>query len=154
MSIKPLRLAILWFVLVTPVAKGSGTADQSAPEQDDTRQLVTMPDEARRIMRQEMLHYLAALNEIITHLAAGDLTAAAASAETKLGESSMGKHRSTGMRPGGFMPLAMRGIGWSMHESASDLARRAEEGDVKGAYAALQKVTSACVACHYSFRTR
>ena len=52
------------------------------------------------------------------------------------------------------MPLEMRNIGWSMHEAATDFANIAKQGDVKETYIALQKITSACVACHYSYRTR
>ena len=120
----------------------------------DPRQLVTMPEQSRQIMQQDMIDHLAALNEIIAHLANGDLEAAAETAETRMGRSSMGKHRGTGMGPGRFMPPAMRSLGMGMHEAASELARLAQEDDSKGAYTALQKVTGACVACHYSYRTR
>lgn len=120
----------------------------------DTRQLVSMPAEVREIMRTDMLDHLAALNSIIGLLTENDLQAAAEMAESRMGKSSMGKHRATGLGPGRFMTLEMRNIGWSMHEAASELAQAAEQGDSKGAWSALQKVTSACVACHYSYRTR
>ena len=35
-----------------------------------------------------------------------------------------------------------------MHEFASEFSHVVEEGDLKGAYAALQKVTAACRLCH------
>lgn len=120
----------------------------------DLRQLVSMPKQARQLMRQDMLDHLSTLNEIVGYLADNNLDAAAEIAETRMGKSSMGKHRATGMGPGRFMPLAMRNLGWGMHESASEFSRVAKEGDLKGAYGALQKVTSSCVACHYSYRTR
>jgi hypothetical protein len=120
----------------------------------DHRQLVSMPDETSQLMRQDMLDHLSALNEIIGLLAANNLDAAADVAETRMGKSSMGKHRATGVGPGRFMPLEMRNIGWGMHESATELSEAAKEGNLKGAYSALQKVTTACVACHYSYRTR
>lgn len=120
----------------------------------DMRQLVSMPEQARRLMQQDMLDHLAALNEIIGHLATGELVTAAEVAESRMGKSAMGKHRATGMGPGRFMPLAMRNLGWGMHESASEFSRIAKTGDVKAAYNALQKVTASCVACHYSYRTR
>jgi len=120
----------------------------------DHRQLVSMPNETSQLMREDMLDHLSALNEIIGLLAENNLDAAADVAETRMGKSSMGKHRATGMGPGRFMPLEMRNIGWAMHESATELSRTAREGNLKGAYGALQKVTASCIACHYSYRTR
>ena len=120
----------------------------------DPRQLVEMPDQARKLMREDMLAHLSALNEIIAHLAANDLDAAAEIAESKMGKSSMGKHRGTGMGPGRFMPPEMRSIGWGMHEAATEFSQLAKKGDSKNAYVALQKITGACVACHYAYRTQ
>ncbi|MDA3869694.1 MAG: cytochrome c [Gammaproteobacteria bacterium] len=120
----------------------------------DSRQLVSMPDQARQLMRQDMLDHLAALSEIVGHLAENNLASAAEVAETRMGKSTMGKHRTSGMGPGRFMPLEMRNIGWGMHESATELSKVAKEGDLKNAYSALQKVMSSCVACHYAYRTR
>lgn len=120
----------------------------------DTRQLVSMPEQAREFMRIDMLDHLSAMNEIIGHLATNNLDAAADVAETRMGRSSMGKYRTTGMGPGRYMPTEMRNIGWSMHDAATEFSKVAKQGDVKSAYSALQKVSSSCVACHYSFRTR
>ena len=120
----------------------------------DTRQLVSMPDQARELMRKDMLDHLSALNEIIGYLASNNLDAAADVAETKMGRSSMGKHRGTGMGPGRFMSLEMRNLGWGMHNAATAFSKIAKQGNLKSAYSALQKVTRSCVACHYSYRTR
>ena len=120
----------------------------------DARQLVSMPDQARELMRKDMLDHLSALNEIIGYLASNNLDTAADVAETRMGRSSMGKHRGTGMGPGRFMPLEMRNLGWGMHDAATEFSKIAKQGDLKSAYSALQKVTSSCVACHYSYRTR
>jgi hypothetical protein len=120
----------------------------------DTRQLVPMPDQARELMRKDMLDHLSALNEIIGYLASNNLDAAADVAEARMGRSSMGKHRGTGMGPGRFMPLEMRNLGWGMHDAATEFSKLAKQGDLKSAYSELQKVTSSCVACHYSYRTR
>ena len=134
-------------------AAGKTLSATTSPDSDH-RQLVSMPDEAIQLMRKDMLDHLSALNEIIGHLAENNLDAVADVAETRIGKSSMGKHRATGMGPGRFMPIEMRNIGLSMHESATELSQAAKEGNLKGAYSALQKVTSSCVACHYSYRTR
>ena len=136
-------------------AEATGEAQTATNSPDsDQRQLVSMPDETSQLMRIDMLDHLSALNEIIGHLAENNLDAAADVAETRMGKSSMGKHRATGMGPGRFMPLEMRNIGWAMHESATKFSQTAKEGNLKGAYSALQKVTGSCVACHYSYRTR
>jgi hypothetical protein len=122
----------------------------------DPRQLVSMPERARLLMRDHMLDNLAALNEIIGLLANGDLDAAADVAETRMGRSSMGKHRGsgTGPGPGRYMPDEMRKLAWGMHDAASGFSRVARLGDIQETQAALQKVTTSCVACHYSFRTQ
>ncbi len=135
----------------TPPANPGNTAPASS---NDARQFVEMPEQARALMRQDMLDHLAALNEIVSHLASNRLSSAAEVAETRMGKSSMGKHRATGMGPGRFMPLEMRKLGWGMHESATEFSQIAEKGDVTAAYAALGKITATCVACHYSYRTR
>ena len=136
-------------------AQAAGETGSATKSPDsDHRQLVSMPDETSRLMRKDMLDRLSALNEIVGLLAGNNLDAAADVAETRMGKSSMGRHRATGMGPGRFMPLEMRNIGWAMHESATEFSRTAREGNLKGAYSALQKVTASCVACHYSYRTR
>ncbi len=130
------------------------TSAEKKPSDSDPRQLVSMPDQARQLMRQDMLDHLSALTEIIGYLAENNLDAAANTAETRMGKSTMGKHRASGMGPGRFMPLEMRNIGWGMHGSATEFAQIAKKGDLKNAYSALQKVTGSCVACHYAYRTR
>jgi hypothetical protein len=132
----------------------SDSKDEEESPVSDPRQLVSMPEQARKLMREDMLDHLSALNEIMGYLGENNLEAAADVAETRMGKSSMGKHRATGMGPGRFMPIEMRNLGWGMHESATEFALVAKEGDLKNANSALQKVITSCVACHYSYRTR
>jgi hypothetical protein len=134
---------------ITPTADG-----QAALE--DHRQLATMPEKARAIMRIDMQDHLVALNEIFGYLAENNLPAASETAEKRLGNSSMGRHAmmARGQGPGRFMPEAMRQLGWGMHDVASEFALVVKSGDAARTYTALQKVTSGCVACHMSFRTR
>lgn len=132
---------------------GSATIEKGVHE-NDPRQLVTMPEQVRQLIRKDMLDHLAALNEILAYLGDQNLDAAAKVAENRMGKSSMGKHRATGVGPGRFMPPGMRNIGRGMHESASEFSQLVKRGDLKDAYAALQKVTASCVACHYSYRTQ
>ena len=128
-------------------------SEETTPSDGDLRQLVSMPIQARDFMRKDMLDHLSALNEILGYLASNNLDAAADVAESRMGRSSMGKYRGTGMGPGRFMPLEMRNLGWGMHDAATEFSKIAKQGDLKNAYSALQKVTSSCVACHYSYRT-
>lgn len=130
-------------------------AEPPAPPQD-VRQLVNMPDLPRSLMRADMQDHLAALNEIIGYLAENKLSAAAETAEKRMGQSSMGKHAyiARGQGPGRFMPDTMRQMGWNMHDAASEFAKEAKSGDQAKSLAALQQLTSSCVACHMSFRTR
>ena len=153
---RTLSTSILLCMTQAVFAEGSITETKNGENisGQDYRQLVSIPDESRELMRQDMLDHLSALNEIISNLASNNLDAASDVAEKRLGRSSMGKHRGSGMGPGKFMPPEMRSIGWGMHDAASELSIFAKEGDIKGAYSALQKVTSSCVACHFSYRTR
>lgn len=130
-------------------------AQPPAPPQD-FRQLVDMPDLPRSLMRSDMLDHLAALNEIIGYLAENNLAAAGETAENRMGQSTMGKHAAIarGQGPGRFMPNTMQQMGWNMHDSATEFAKVAKEGDRTKALTALQQLTSSCVACHMSFRTR
>ena len=76
--------------------------------------------------------------------------------EARLGMSAMGKHRDKPFdaRPGPHMPPAMHGIGMDGHKAASEFATAAKTGDRDKALALLPNLTSGCVACHYSYRTR
>lgn len=139
-------------ILVLLLAQTARAADA---EPGDSRQLAVMPPAAQAIMRADMIDHLAALNEVFGYLAEGKLDAAAETAETRLGRSAMGRGRGArGMGPGRFMPDGMRSLGWNMHDAASEFARVAKEGNPQKTYAALQKVSASCVACHLSYRTR
>jgi exoribonuclease R len=123
---------------------------------EDTRQLVKMPVEARAEMRTEMLDFQTALHAIVSALAEGKFAVAADTAETQIGVSAMGRHRTAPMnaRPGMHMPNEMHMIARNMHVSASEFARTAKSGDLAKSLNALQAVTGACVACHRSYRTQ
>jgi hypothetical protein len=129
---------------------------QPPPPAQDHRQLVTMPELPRSLMRTDMQDHLVALNEIFGYLAENNLDAAAETAEKRLGNSAMGKHAAVarGQGPGRFMPDAMRQMGWGMHAAASEFAEVAKGGDAAKTYTALQKVMASCVACHMAYRTR
>ena len=123
---------------------------------EDHRQLATLPPAAKEVLREEMLGNLLAINEILTLMAAGKVKEAGQLAETSLGQSAQGKHRDKPFdaRPGPHMPPAMHGIAIDGHRAASEFAKAASGGDREQALALLPKLTVACVACHYSWRTR
>ena len=123
---------------------------------EDTRQLVKLPAPAQEALREEMQGNLVALNEVLSLIATGKIKEAGEAAETKLGMSAMGKHRGKPFeaRPGPHMPPAMHGIGMDGHKAVSEFAKVAATGDRDKALALLPNLTAACVACHYSYRTR
>ena len=133
---------------------GYGRQNNITPPKDE-RELVSMPEAVRQVLRQDMVLNLTTIDQILGHLAEGELDMAAELAESKLGRGSMGKHRGTGMGPGRYMPSDMHDIGFSMHQAASNFAEIAKKkGDLKLIYGALQEVTSHCVGCHMAFRIR
>ena len=123
---------------------------------EDARQLVKLPAPAQESLRQEMLDNLVAVNEVLSLMAEGKVKEAGEAAEAKLGMSAMGKHRSKPFdaRPGPHMPPAMHGIGMDGHKAVSEFATVAKTGDRDKALALLPNLTSACVGCHFSYRTR
>ena len=139
------------FLASTVIVGGAGPALA-----DDARQLARLPPPAQEALRQEMLDNLLAVNEILSLMAAGKVREAGEVAESKLGRSAMGKHRDKPFeaRPGPHMPPAMHGIGMDGHQAASEFAAAAKTGDRDKALALLPNLTSACVACHFSYRTR
>lgn len=141
--------------LAASIASQAGepvAAETDSPE--DARQLVSMPAPAQQLLRKDMLDHLVALNGILAHLAASEFQQASELAETRLGKSSMGRHRGTGMGPGRFMPVEMHRLGIGMHQAASDFAATVKKHDAPEAYSSLQRVMNFCVACHASYRIR
>ncbi|MGD2138298.1 MAG: hypothetical protein PVF08_08580 [Gammaproteobacteria bacterium] len=147
-------LAIPFAVNGEPQEGGTNAAGESLePLLKDMRTFVEMPDNARKILQGDMLDHLAVLNEINRHLSENNLDAAAEVAETGMGRNLLSKYQDVGMRPGRYMPKEMREIGWELHRAATEFAELARKGELRGALHAYQRITSACVACHYSYRT-
>lgn len=123
---------------------------------EDARQLAMLPLPAQESLRVEMIDNLIRLNEILVLMAAGKVKEAGALAESSLGESAMGRHRSKPLdaRPGAHMPLAMHGVGMDGHKAASAFAKVAATGDRDAAISLLPNLTGACVGCHTTYRTR
>ncbi len=119
---------------------------------EDSRQLVELPEMMQQHMMSNMRDHLVAINEILINMANGQLDQAAEVAESRLGMSSLESHGANHMAK--FMPEGMRQAGTSMHRAASRFALKAQEGEALPAYYALSEVTSACVVCHSGYRIR
>jgi hypothetical protein len=124
----------------------------SASGAEDKREWVKLPEMMQEHMLANMRNHLESINLLLQQLAAGQLDQAAETAEQRLGMSSLDKHGASHLAQ--FMPEPMQAIGTRMHHAASRFALKAQEGEVLPAYAALQEVTAACVACHGGYRIR
>ncbi|MEN8205513.1 MAG: hypothetical protein ABFS24_05820 [Pseudomonadota bacterium] len=131
-----------------------GSGEELEKQYTDYRTFVEIPDKARQILQEDMLDHLAVLNEINRYLAENNLRSAAEVAETGMGRSLLSKYQDEDMRPGRYMPKEMRKIGWELHNAATQFAKTARQGDLQKTLIAYHRITSTCVACHYSYRTR
>ena len=119
---------------------------------NDTRQLVQLPEMMQQHMMSNMRDHLVAINEILVNMGTGEMDEAAEIAEQRLGMSSLESHGASHMAK--FMPEGMRHAGTGMHRAASRFALKAQEGELLPAYKMLSEVTSACVTCHTGYRIR
>jgi Mg/Co/Ni transporter MgtE len=127
-------------------------AINSSHAEDDPRILVQMPEMMQQHMLANMRDHLNTLNEILIDMANDKLDVASDIAEHRLGMSSLELHGASHLAQ--FMPEAMQQAGTNMHHAASRFAMKLQEGDMPSALNALSEVTSACVACHASYRIR
>ena len=119
---------------------------------NDTRQLVQLPEMMQQHMMSNMRDHLVAINEILVNLGIDETDKAAEIAERRLGMTSLKSHGASHMAK--FMPDGMHHAGTSMHRAASRFALKAQEGELLPAYKMLSAVTSACVTCHSGYRIR
>ncbi len=119
---------------------------------EDSRQLVELPEMMQKHMLANMRDHLKAINEILISLSNDKMDKAASIAEQRIGMSSLGEHGANHM--GKFMPDGMRQAGTDMHKTASRFALKAEEGELLPAYKMLAEVTATCVACHSAYRIK
>ena len=131
------------------------TEEQAKAPVPDGRLHVPMPPEQKVILRQQMKQFLVTLMQIQGLLLEGKLDEAAKITETTMGRTERGSHRGTkGGGPGLYMPVPMRTLAWTMHDTASEFAEIASKGDVQESYKALQKLQTSCVTCHLTYSTR
>jgi hypothetical protein len=144
MGVEAMKLKAVIFICVMGLSMPAMAADE--------RQLVELPEMMQGHMLHNMRDHLMALNEILAYMAEDKLDKAAEVAETRIGMSSLETHGAAHMAP--FMPKPMQDAGTNMHRAASRFALKAQEGGKLQAYAALQGITAACVACHSAYRIR
>ena len=130
-----------------------------AARAQDTREAVKLPPMMREHMLGNMRDHLVTLNEIIGDVADAKLDEAAKLAEQRLGMSSLALHDAAHMAP--FMPKPMQDLGTSMHHAASRLVIVLQDASIsptvdsmRDVNRALHEVTTACTACHASYRIR
>ena len=145
-----MKLSTLLFSAVLVSVTGCSSLHQQATSVDDQRLLVKMPKPMQQHMLGNMRDHLVAINEILAYLSKDQLDQAADVAEHRLGMSSLDDHGAEHM--GKLMPEGMAQAGTSMHRAASRFALKAQEGDALEAYAALNDITAACIACHAGYR--
>ena len=141
---------------------GPGAATEmprAASGAQDSRELVRLPEPMQEHMLGNMRDHLVTLNEIIGNIASDKLDAAAKLTEQRLGMSSLSLHDAAHMAP--FMPKPMQDLGTSMHHAASRLVIVLQDASLSPTFdsmrevnRALHEVTTACTACHASYRIR
>jgi len=140
---------------------GTGSAKlppgSSGPE--DSRELVALPPPMQEHMLGNMRDHLVTLNEIIGDVAEGKFDAAAKLVEQRLGMSSLSLHDAEHLAP--FMPKPMQDFGTSMHRAASRLVITLQDASLSPTFDTLRdvnrglhEITTACTACHASYRIR
>jgi len=143
-------------LLAALAASGLLALSMPLAAEDDARVAVDMPAMMQTHMLANMRDHLTAIQEIQSHLAAGEYDAAAGVAEKRLGMSSLETHGASHMA--GFMPKGMQETGTAMHQAASRFAVISQETavtrDLPRALGALSRVTAQCVACHASYRLK
>jgi len=135
------------------------TGFTSTASDEDTREFVELPPMMQAHMLANMRDHLVALDEILGELSDGNVDAAAAIAEKRLGMSSLSLHGAEHLAP--YMPKAMRDIGTQMHRAASRFVVVAQDAELNPGkesqhkvYRALRNITRNCNACHQGYRIR
>jgi cytochrome c556 len=130
-----------------------------ASRAQDARELVRLPSPMQEHMLGNMRDHLATLNEIIGDIADNKFDAAAKVSEQRLGMSSLSLHGAAHLAP--YLPKPMQDIGTSMHHAASRLVIVLQDASItptvdaiRDINRALHEVTTACEACHASYRIR
>jgi hypothetical protein len=132
---------------------------REAEAQVDRRDMVKMPQVYQEHFMASMRGHLDALDDILGYMAAEKITEAALTAEEMLGLSS--STFSTDSPITVYLPKPMRELGKNLNQAASRFSVALQNVDIDKNYEsmrkamdALREVTSACRACHATYRVR
>jgi DNA-binding GntR family transcriptional regulator len=156
-------IALLSLVLWPPLASGESGPESAVPEapagahsanaqrtfdEMDTRTPLPLTATMAAHQKTNMRDHLAAVQEIVAALAAGDMPAVREAAR-RIGYSDamaqMCRHMGTGAP--GFTDMAL-----TFHRTADTIADAAGRGDRQAATAALAATLGTCVGCHAVYR--
>jgi len=149
-----LGLAAAAVCFYTPASAENESASMAAhlagdsAEGSDTRAAVPLTAMMAAHQKQNMRDHLAAVQEIVAGLAAGDMSAVEKAAR-RIGYSDamaqMCRHMGAGAP--GFTDLAL-----AFHHTADTIADAAQRGDRKATTKALAATLHTCVGCHAAYR--
>ena len=150
----PIRLIALAACIMA-----AGSISSNAGEKQDSRQLISVPNDTESKMLVNMRDHIVALDEIIAAVQAEDYEKAENIAEFRLGWSSL--VRRGDQEVANHWATPMQKMADEMYRSASNfviVAQDASVEDSKEGYkkmlGALHKMTSSCRNCHEAFRVR
>ena len=113
----------------------------------DNRTSLNLSPMMKQHQLTNMRAHLAAVQEIIIQISAGDFSQASNTAHKKLGLT-----KEMEAMCSSFGSDTFKELGISFHKSADDLGEILEKGNTEESLAALGKTMSYCVACHAQFK--
>lgn len=132
----------------TPGMRHEGMShDMSGGAHDDKRTLLKVPPMMKNHMRSNMRDHLAAVNETVKLIGAGNFEAASHLVHARLGTNEE-MMKMCGM----FGNDTYRDMGLAMHTSADILSAEIKTKDTGKIMKALSGTLEKCVACHDTFR--
>ena len=143
LSIIIILLAIIAFGGYKFIIQGSTTTSV------DGRTTIHLTDSERHLILEEMRGFLAATQQIITHVAADDLEKAAVAAK-KVGRAAQAEVPGSLM---GKLPITFKKLGFDTHTKFDQMALDAESlEDGNYTLEQLSQLMQNCVACHSAYR--
>lgn len=150
--------ALRMIAVMTCIA-AAGLLTANASEMGDSRKLIKLPKDIESKMLVNMRDHIAALDDIIAAVEAGQYDKAGGIAESRLGWSSLVRRGDQQVADHWAVP--MQKMADEMYRAASDFVIVVQDASVvdskesyKNVMGALHRVTSACRGCHEAFRVR
>lgn len=142
-ALNALLLTVLLAVGYVVVVRGS-----VAPSDDGRISIILEPGE-RQFMLADMRGLLESVQAVAEAAGANDMKAVAEAAR----KSGFGQHEEAPLAIRLKLPMEMKALGPTMHQSFDDLALAAEQGaDAVKIAALLGQTLSVCTACHAGYR--